>query len=269
MIHVLKKIRKKLFFEKRFGNYILYAFGEILLVVIGILLALQFNSWHLESENLKKEEWYLINIVEDIEYQKKILKDMKRHSLESIDVAKSVLKGFETSKNFKDIDSLNDKLNFLIETYNFPNINNTYTELISSGQFSLIQDKELSINIINFYLFSQENFEIVKINIDNIFYPEVYPTIKKLSQITMYEEDIKENEDYLTVENETFKLLIENRLKNTGTQLDLLNALKIRIQILNEHVYMIDDLLTFAKELITSIDFYLELKPEDVHSFDD
>ncbi len=269
MIQLFKNIRRKLLFEKRLGNYILYAIGEILLVVIGILLALQFNNWNLESENLKKEEWYLINIVEDIEYQKKILKDMKRHSLESIDVAKSVLKGFVTSKNFKKVDSLNDKLNFLIETYNFPNINNTYSELVSSGQLSLIKDKELSINIINFYLLSQENFEIVKNNFDNIFYPEVYPTIKQLSQITMFEEDVKENESYLTAENKTFKLLIENRLKNTGTQLDLLNALKIRIQILNEHVYMIDDLLNFAKELIISIDFYLELKPEDVNNFNE
>jgi uncharacterized membrane-anchored protein YhcB (DUF1043 family) len=133
MIQLFKKIRKKLIAEKRLVNYLAYAIGEILLVVIGILLALQFNNKNQEQENTKKERGYLISIVEDIEFQKSILKDMKRHSLESIEVAKSIIKDYNTEQSFLKIDSLNSKLNFLIETYIFPNTNNTDSELVSSG----------------------------------------------------------------------------------------------------------------------------------------
>jgi len=210
MIQLFKKIRKKLIAEKRLVNYLAYAIGEILLIVIGILLALQFNNKNQEQENTKKERGYLISIVEDIEFQKSILKDMKRHSLESIEVAKSIIKDYNTEQSFLKIDSLNSKLNFLIETYIFPNTNNTDSELVSSGQLNLISDKSLSIDIINYYLNSQESNDDVKNNIDNIFYPEVYPTIKKLCQITMYDED----EEYLFEEYQELELLIKNRLKN-------------------------------------------------------
>ncbi len=150
MIQLFKKIRKKLIAEKRLVNYLAYAIGEILLIVIGILLALQFNNKNQEQENTKKERGYLISIVEDIEFQKSILKDMKRHSLESIEVAKSIIKDYNTEQSFLKIDSLNSKLNFLIETYIFPNTNNTDSELVSSGQLNLISDKSLSIDIINY-----------------------------------------------------------------------------------------------------------------------
>ena len=150
MIQLFKKIRKKLIAEKRLVNYLAYAIGEILLVVIGILLALQFNNKNQEQENTKKERGYLISIVEDIEFQKSILKDMKRHSLESIEVAKSIIKDYNKEQSFLKIDSLNSKLNFLIETYIFPNTNNTDSELVSSGQLNLISDKSLSIDIINY-----------------------------------------------------------------------------------------------------------------------
>ena len=139
---------------------------------------------------------------------------MKRHSLESIEVAKSIIKDYNTEQSFLKIDSLNSKLNFLIETYIFPNTNNTDSELVSSGQLNLISDKSLSIDIINYYLNSQESNDDVKNNIDNIFYPEVYPTIKKLCQITMYDEDVDEDEEYLFEEYQELELLIKNRLKN-------------------------------------------------------
>ncbi|MDD7914437.1 DUF6090 family protein [Polaribacter ponticola] len=254
MIHLFRKTRQLLITDKRFKKYLLYAAGEVFLVVVGILLALQFNNWNIEKENAKKEEWYLTNIIEDIEYQKVILKDMQRHSLESIEVGKSIIKDFNEYKSFSKIDSLNEKLNFLIEIYNFPNTNNTYSELVSSGQLNLITNKALSIDIINYYLASQGSYDDVRNNIDNIFYPEVYPTIKNLCQITMYDEDVGEGEKYLLENYEGLNSFINNKLKSFETKLNLLNAIKIRIQILSVHLYMIKDTLEIGEELIKSID---------------
>lgn len=207
--------------------------------------------------------------MEDIEYQKVILKDMKRHSMASIAVAKSIIKDFNLHKSFIKIDSLNDKLNFLIETYNFPNTNNTYSELVSSGQLNRIKNKSLSIDIINYYLTSQGSYDDVNNNIDNIFYPQVYPIIKKLCQITMYDEDIEEGEEFLTEEYEELTELINNRLESSETKLDLLNTIKIRIQISSVHSLMINQVLEYAKELIESIDKNLSLPTSKaIHNFE-
>lgn len=54
MIHFFRKIRLKLFSKGKFSNYLLYALGEIALVMIGILLALQVNNWN--SERIQRNE---------------------------------------------------------------------------------------------------------------------------------------------------------------------------------------------------------------------
>ena len=46
MIKLFRKIRQGLLTENKFGKYVLYAIGEIVLVVIGILIALQVNNWN-------------------------------------------------------------------------------------------------------------------------------------------------------------------------------------------------------------------------------
>ncbi|MEO1030622.1 MAG: DUF6090 family protein [Bacteroidota bacterium] len=49
MISIFRKIRKK-FFSNKLSSYLLYAIGEIVLVMIGILLALQVNNWNEERK---------------------------------------------------------------------------------------------------------------------------------------------------------------------------------------------------------------------------
>jgi hypothetical protein len=72
--------------------------------MIGILLALQFNNWNAEKENSTKEEWYLINMVEDIEYQKNDLKDLAAHYKEAITVGKSLIKNYQELNSFAKIE---------------------------------------------------------------------------------------------------------------------------------------------------------------------
>jgi hypothetical protein len=66
MIKFFRKIRQKMLTENKFSKYLIYAIGEIILVVIGILIALQIN---INSENHKKQQFeitILENIKEDI-----------------------------------------------------------------------------------------------------------------------------------------------------------------------------------------------------------
>ena len=66
MIKFFRKIRQKLLSENKFSKYLIYAIGEIVLVVIGILIALQINNWNevkkssrIELEFLKNLNWDL------------------------------------------------------------------------------------------------------------------------------------------------------------------------------------------------------------------
>lgn len=62
MIKFFRKIRQRLLTENKFSKYLIYAIGEILLVVIGILIALQINNWN-ESQKEQLLEGQLIDEV--------------------------------------------------------------------------------------------------------------------------------------------------------------------------------------------------------------
>ena len=66
MIKFFRKIRQKLLSENKFGKYLLYAIGEIILVVIGILIALQINTDTKQKEDRHFELMMLNNIRNDI-----------------------------------------------------------------------------------------------------------------------------------------------------------------------------------------------------------
>lgn len=62
MIKFFRTIRKKLVNQNRFNKYMLYAIGEIILVVIGILIALQINDWN----DQKKKQALELKILKEI-----------------------------------------------------------------------------------------------------------------------------------------------------------------------------------------------------------
>ena len=74
MIKFFRRIRKRLINENQISKYLIYALGEIILVVIGILIALQINNWNIYNK-LKVEEETIIhemerNIASNIEEMK-------------------------------------------------------------------------------------------------------------------------------------------------------------------------------------------------------
>jgi len=89
MIKFFRKIRYKNLKEGKTVNYIKYAFGEIVLVVIGILIALSINSWNESRKNLAKKEILLkalkIEFTDNLKqldtvlyYDNKVLKNIRR-----------------------------------------------------------------------------------------------------------------------------------------------------------------------------------------------
>ncbi|NKI30946.1 hypothetical protein [Croceivirga thetidis] len=83
MIKFFRRIRQKLLTENKFSKYLLYAIGEIILVVIGILIALQINTWNQQKQTIAKERNYL-----------SLIKQEMGTNLEAIRVEQEVLDDF-------------------------------------------------------------------------------------------------------------------------------------------------------------------------------
>ncbi|MCA8975261.1 MAG: hypothetical protein KDC98_11095 [Planctomycetes bacterium] len=72
MLHLLRRLRRSLLQQKALRSYCLYALGEVLLVVIGILIALQINNWNNDRVDRRSEAKYLENLERDLREQLRI-----------------------------------------------------------------------------------------------------------------------------------------------------------------------------------------------------
>jgi flagellin-specific chaperone FliS len=106
MIKFFRKIRQHLLTENKFSKYLLYAFGEIALVMIGILLALQVNNWNEGRKELRKSFDIMREIRENLEYNNEQFKrEIKEEEsvINSIDIVRENLKfnkGYHDSLDF-------------------------------------------------------------------------------------------------------------------------------------------------------------------------
>jgi hypothetical protein len=67
MISLFRKIRQKLLSQNRFTRYLAYAIGEIFLVVIGILIALQINTWNENRKYRNQEADFYSDVLSDLD----------------------------------------------------------------------------------------------------------------------------------------------------------------------------------------------------------
>ena len=88
MIKFFRKIRHRLLTENKFSKYLLYAIGEIILVVIGILLALQINTWNNNKIEKRKEHISLLQLKEGL----KTDRDLLEYELEKAEQAQQKVK---------------------------------------------------------------------------------------------------------------------------------------------------------------------------------
>ncbi|EAQ41055.1 DUF6090 family protein [Polaribacter sp. MED152] len=259
MLHLFKRIRRKLLVEKRLSNYIFYAIGEVLLVVIGILLAIQFSNLNLKKAEIEKEIWYLDNIANDMFNQKDGLLNLKDYYTETLGIAKDLLLDFKKNMSYSKIDSLSFKLNQLMGSDTYPNIDNTYRELLSSGQVSLIENDSLVLNIIDFYLFTDELENIYKVNQSQVFYGEVYSTLNKYSEVDI--SHFVEEENLLFEDKEAQKYIL-SELEKPNNRLALTNAIKTKILVISDYLLNVNESLNLVDKMINEIDDEIELLKE-------
>jgi len=139
MIKFFRRIRQKLLSENKFSKYLLYAIGEIVLVVIGILLALQINTWNEERKNQKEAHKILLQLKHEFESNNDLIDtsiEFHRRRLNAIEGFKD---GFEPTINLS-ADSLKALVSDLGSDWKYEPIKNISESVISSGKINLIEN---------------------------------------------------------------------------------------------------------------------------------
>ncbi len=145
MIKFFRKIRQNLLSEGKTGKYLKYAIGEIVLVIIGILIALSINNWN-TNRKLKSEEQ---NLLKDLRAEVKsniesLMITIDEHE-KSYNAAQEFKSLFQDREAFdKMADSIFERM-FIRMNMNFtydPN-KGILNSMISSGQINNLSNKEL------------------------------------------------------------------------------------------------------------------------------
>jgi len=139
MIRFFSKIRQQLLHENRLTKYTLYAIGEILLVVIGILIALQINNQNDLRKERTKEVHYLQNIKTDLNINLLEIDRYLEVRTESIEAAKRILGHFE-GEPITDYSAFNHDGVLIYNWQKFWQTDNTFQELVNSGNLALISN---------------------------------------------------------------------------------------------------------------------------------
>ncbi len=139
MIKFFRKIRQKLLSENKFSKYLLYAIGEIVLVVIGILIALQINNWNEDKQERIKEQELLTQLQSEFQSNLEQL-DQKITLRNSMIDASIKLLNYVDTPPIRNEDSILKLLGYTVLSPTFDPIVN---DISSSGRIQLIQNTDL------------------------------------------------------------------------------------------------------------------------------
>lgn len=148
MIKFFRNIRHRLLKENRFRKYLLYAIGEIVLVVIGILIALQINNAN-EARKLRALEVdYLKNIKTDLQLNIAELDSYIATRNSRIESANIVLEYFE-GKPLEDLNAFAYHTTNIYIWQKFTQQDNTFQELVNSGNLAMISNDSIKNGLLN------------------------------------------------------------------------------------------------------------------------
>ncbi len=148
MIKIFRKIRYEHMEQNKTGKYFKYAIGEIVLVVIGILIALQINNWNEIRKERDKELHYLTNIKRDLQMNIAHLDEYIISREKAIASANTIIEHYE-GKPIPDLKAFSVKTVDIYTWHKFFQINNTFQELTNSGNLALISNDSIKTTLLN------------------------------------------------------------------------------------------------------------------------
>ncbi len=236
MIKFFRKIRQQRLTENKYSKYLIYAIGEIVLVVIGILIALQINNWN-EQQKLAQTE---IKLLKELKSDLKTSQNNLAVALNTTnDYLDNDLEIWNYVKDDLPYDSKLDENFKTLRNADAPEVLTSTYETLKSLGLKIISNDNLRRSIVNFYntqlpntvgdyndaenfksLTSMELFYVENIQSDIYDGSKAYPNNF---------ESLKKNQKFLNL------LSMNIRLKRAGIQ--FFNEIN---KYLNELLYLIN-----------------------------
>ncbi len=159
--------------EGRIKKYLTYAIGEIILLVIGILIALQINNWNNDRSNHQKEMEYLKNIKRDLRDQLKDIENQYEYEQTQMNTANELIKSYEIDVSRKFSDTALAMVTTLVTRSNFVPVDPTFQDLKSTGNLILINNYSLRDELIRYYQKLNDIASTININ-NNSFVDQLF-----------------------------------------------------------------------------------------------
>lgn len=257
--------RQKLLHQKKLGKYLLYALGEIILVVLGILIALQLNTWREQTRNKKTECIYLSSLSLDLGRQLDAINQQLAFEGGVIKDAEALINAYHESDRFIVDSVFSTHVNTLNNRFTFRISNSTYEELLSTGSMNIISSDTLKSQLLNYYQVLQRHESVITRNnlfVDNQFLPRALSLSTHRTpehQAQMYESVVESGLiDPTVIEKEgnieRFAKMIERELSSPLKELEFLNNVQYRHRVSAVHAYLMLELKTLTEELLSEID---------------
>ena len=147
MTRILKRFRSSFLENAKFQKYLLYAFGEIILVMIGILLALQVNNWNESRKENILEKQLLESLKIDLQKNKKELNRVLEKSIFTHETIDTLLKIY--NNQIPDLD-LEVHATYLLDATGYTvysSSEGTITDIMGSGILGVIKNDSIRIAV--------------------------------------------------------------------------------------------------------------------------
>lgn len=242
MIKLFREIRQNLLNEGKTTKYFKYAIGEIFLVVIGILIALQVNNWNIERLNKIEEQSYLKAIKTDLTKDVLQLKEEVSNIIIQLTALENIQKGLAS-----DSTTINQDIAFttsLVTTFTFVPEKATIDDLKSSGKLNLLTNKKVKDALLAYYNYVDSRINAVNTSIVTYARDIIAPSL--MANYTLeygYPESLI---------NEKSKIVNLNPEQKVSQFLN--NAVKYRLFILSVLKEDYEDLIIQINELQATLD---------------
>jgi hypothetical protein len=199
MVPFFRKIRHRLLNEKRLTRYLLYAIGEILLVAIGILLAIQADNWYERRQRFDRETVYLKGLFGDLTDDKTYLENRIEELHSAVDSQLEYLtRSYEQQESLEEVKELFSLHNLATDHLSLRTT--TYMELLNSGNLNIIQNEGLKKGVIDYYNEGQElSLEISEYNnVSTAYMTEANRVVKNIIKFYNQNHSIFDSPDMYT-----------------------------------------------------------------------
>jgi len=237
------------------SKYFKYAIGEIVLVMVGILLALQVNNWNENKKTRATELQLLEDLKSEMMTNYEQLKVAMLYHTKSKDASKKMLQIFNGEYQFKKFTEVDSLLGIIQWAWTFDPEMGVLETIKSSGYLNAVQNRKLRGLITSYEDItadSKEESKILQDLIINRYIPRVnlYVSIIQRSKY--------QNEIYVAVQNSKFEPNYEGLFNDRVLESEISYIYTWRVDEAIEEVQLMKTMISFIDILETEINVKLD-----------